>query len=106
MNGALKKKLLTIVVILVIAFLAVFLFGSLQVTADSSTRTNERKYYTSYVVEKGDTLWDIASEYKTSEYTSNQEYIEEVITSNQLDSTEIYPGQLIILPYYADQPLY
>ena len=66
---------------------------------------NNKKYFTSYVVEKGDTLWDIAQEYMTEEYDTAHVYIKEVMESNHLESTGIIEGQMLILPYYADKPI-
>ena len=53
----------------------------------------------------GDSLWDIADTYMTTGYSCVDEYIGEVIKSNRLESDVIYPGQLLILPYYSDRPL-
>ena len=106
MNRYLKEKVITICTIIILIFIAVFIFGSTTASADSNLRVNERKFFTIHVVKSGDTLWDIASDYMTPEYKSTNEYIREIITSNQMDSTDIYPGQLIIVPYYADAPIY
>ena len=61
-------------------------------------RTNERKYFTSYIVERDDTLWDIAGRYMTPEYDSIESYIEEVMESNHLHNDRIREGQMLILP--------
>lgn len=101
-----KKNLFTLCILIALVFIAVFIFGFETASADSNLRVNERKYFTSYVIKRGDTLWDIADRYITPEYDNINEYIREITISNQMDSTDIYPGQLIIIPYYADAPLY
>ena len=106
MKSCVKEKVITVCTIIALVLIAVFIFGSTTASADSNLRVNERKYFTSYVVKSGDTLWAIAGDYITPEYTSRNEYIREILTSNRMDSTDIYPGQLIIVPYYADAPLY
>lgn len=100
------KKLFVLMVLLGVLF-TVFIFpGNVaEAQADDSVRMNERKYFTSYVVEKDDTLWDIAERYITSEYESVNCYIREVMESNHLEHTGIKQGQLLILPYYADEPI-
>ncbi len=106
MSYNVKKRLFTVIIILALVFIMVFVFGGTKVSADTNLRVNERKYFTSYVVQSGDTLWDIAGNYMTKEYRDRNEYIKEVALSNQMESYDIRPGQLILLPYYADAPLY
>ena len=106
MSYKVKKRLFTIIIVLVLIFIMVFVFGGTKASADTNLRVNERKYFTGYVVQSGDTLWDIAGKYMTEEYRDRNEYIKEVAISNQMDSYDITPGKLIILPYYADAPLH
>lgn len=63
------------------------------------------KYYTSIVVEKGDTLWDIASRHITPEYANIGEYIGEVKALNHLSGDEIHAGEYLTIPYYSDDIL-
>lgn len=105
-KSMLKKRFATLFFLIVMAFALVFIFGSTKASADSRHRENDRKFFTSYVVESQDTLWGIAWQYITPEYDSMDEYIHEILCTNQLDSTRIYPGQLILIPYYADAPMY
>ena len=98
---------LFILAVIVGVFTMVFLFpwNVAEVKANESSTMNNRKYFTSYVVEKDDTLWDIAEEFMTEEYDSIYVYIDEVMESNHLKSTNIKYGQMLILPYYADAPI-
>ena len=100
------KKIFVLAVLLGVLFM-VFIFpgNAAEVQADDSSRMNERKYFTSYVVEKDDTLWGIAERYMTPESDSVNCYIKEVMESNHLEHTCIKQGQLLILPYYADEPI-
>lgn len=106
MEYSMKKRLIVIIMIIIFTTILLFFLRGNKALADSNMRVNDRKFFTSYVVKPGDTLWDIASEYITVEYSDRNEYIEEVMTSNRMVSSNIYDGQLIILPYYADQPIY
>ncbi len=63
------------------------------------------KYYTSIQIQSGDTLWEVANEYITSEYASMNEYIKEVKHLNSLDDDKIHEGQFLTVPYYSSQML-
>lgn len=106
MRKSISQKLAILFIVIALAVFAGLLFGAEEASADCPGRVNERKFFTSYTVKSGDTLWDIAGHYMTEEYTDTYEYIREITTSNHLDSTDIYPGQLLVLPYYADKPMY
>ena len=100
------RKIFGMTIILGI-FIAVLMFGSntAEANATNSNSSEDRKFFTTYVVEKEDTLWDIAEAYITSEYETIYMYINEVMQSNHLETTNIKCGQLLILPYYADAPI-
>jgi nucleoid-associated protein YgaU len=100
------KRFLFVFLVAVVFFMMNFMlpWNTAEVSAKDSMRINERKFFTTYVVEKDDTLWDIANNYMTDEYDSIYEYINEVMESNHLENTNIKYGQMLILPYYADAP--
>ena len=100
-----KKLFILAIVLGVLGMVLVFPWNTATAEANDSMRMNERKYFTSYVVQSGDTLWDIAEEYMTEEYASISSYIDEVVSSNHLNQDSIKQGQLLILPYYADEPI-
>lgn len=51
------------------------------------------------IVRSGDTLWDLVSQYY--QYSGDiRAAIYEVREINELDSVELYPGQLIYIPAY------
>ena len=98
-RGALSKALVTVFIIVLIAF-ASFYFNSSNVSAQNSS--NRNKQVVSIKIEAGDTLWGIAKEYMTEEYNDINEYIEEIKTSNGLFEDTIHEGHYLIVPYYAD----
>ena len=61
------------------------------------------KYYTSIRVSSGDTLWDIAKEYRTEEYSDISSYIAEVREINHLSSNQITDGMYLCIPYYSEE---
>ena len=84
--------------------LVITLFFSVRAaaTANAGTADSSRtKYYTSIQIEKGTSLWDIAGDYMTEEYVSQQEYIDEVMQMNHLKSDVIYEGAYLCVPYYS-----
>ncbi|WP_302416396.1 hypothetical protein [Blautia marasmi] len=73
-------------------------------TANAGTADSSRtKYYASIQIEKGTSLWEIAGDYMTEEYHSEQEYIEEVMQMNHLESDIIYEGAYLCVPYYSSE---
>jgi hypothetical protein len=92
------KKIAVGIIILLVVF-AIFC-NSRRVNAASTTRP-DNLVYTSYEIQKGDTLWDIAESHKWSG-CSTKKYIAEVKRINQMGSSEIIYGHYIILPIEAE----
>ena len=91
-----NKKVTIIVAIIIAAVLYVSITHMDASEADAST-----KYYTCISVESGDSLWDIAQKYMTDEYTSTQDYIDEVVSINNLNNdSSIVAGTNLVIPYY------
>lgn len=94
-------------ILLTICIVALLAIGSSTIFAKATT-TEEAdkvyyKYYTQVEIQDGDSLWSLAGEYmKNGPYKSRKEYMEEVAELNQLSSTKIIKGQLLIVPYYED----
>lgn len=93
------RKVAIIVAIIVISVLYV---AVTQKDASESDATNaSTKYYTCICIEEGDSLWDIADRYMTDEYSSEQEYIDEVASINNLSNpSEIVAGTNLLVPFY------
>lgn len=71
-------------------------------TATAKREGYRVKQVISVQIQKGDTLWSIASTYLSDEYRDVNEYINEIKHSNGLVSDTIHAGNYIIVPYYAD----
>lgn len=89
---------------ILVAFTLAFTRSSFLSSAKSNSQTQEVKYFTSIVVESGDTLWSIANKNKSYHYKSNEQYVSEVIQMNSLLNEDITVGQYLVIPYYADIP--
>ena len=91
--------------ILFIACLAVlvtvFTAGiAMRASAKEDGERPSRKYYMSYEVQPGDTLWDLASEYNDYSRQDTESYIASVKRTNHLTDDTIHVGQNLALPYY------
>ena len=95
-----KRQLLTafftFCMIVIISF-AVCGFSS---NAKMETEVEVCKYYKSVMIEKGDTLWSIASQNMNSGYNDISSYIEEVMRMNGLQDDRITEGMYLVIPYF------
>ena len=85
--------------VLVISIFAVLLSGTSQTQANEYEHAS--KQFKSIVIHPGDSLWSIASEYSDGHYSSIQEYIDELMFINCLDSDVILAGEYLLIPYYV-----
>ncbi|HIU02893.1 MAG TPA: LysM peptidoglycan-binding domain-containing protein [Candidatus Onthocola gallistercoris] len=74
--------------------------SEVSAASDEVSETVPDKYFISYIVQRGDTLWDIAGTHMSDHYPSVYHYIQEIMESNHLESTVIKTGQMLILPCY------
>ena len=51
-------------------------------------------------IKEGDSLWSIAKENMNPGFHDVNEYIEEVMTCNQLSSDKLYAGSYLMVPFY------
>jgi LysM repeat protein len=84
-----------ILLVLIISFSVI----STTVTAEKSF--DKVKLVTSVKIEKGESLWSIASRYISEEYKDMESYIKEIKKSNGLTSDVIHEGNYITIPYYT-----
>ena len=54
--------------------------------------------YISVVVESGDSIWDYANEYEDFHDMPNEYFVSWVVSKNELSTTNIIPGEALILP--------
>lgn len=84
------------------AFLAALIAAGTLSHADDSLKEKKHKYYSSYEIQQGDSLWSIAEEYMDREfYNSIQDYIDEVKDINGISKDMIHEGCYLIIPYYS-----
>lgn len=94
-----RNRRIAAVLFLVLTSLNISVIGhTLSVKAE---KPETYKYYTDIRVERGETLWDIAMEYMTEEYSSPSAYIREVKKINNIGE-QIQYGQYLTIPYYSE----
>lgn len=87
---------------LVLSIIVVFSISGLVTNARSTSDKQEYKYFMSYEVEQGDSLWSIASEHCDEHYESIDDFIEEICIINSLsDESHLITGNHLIIPYYS-----
>ncbi|MGF7144272.1 cell division protein YceG involved in septum cleavage [Anaerotaenia torta] len=86
------------ILLIVLAFSILFITK----TVTAQRNSDRRKLVTCVEIQKGDTLWSIASRYYTDEYSDMNEYIREIKESNRMVSDVIHPGNYIVVPYYTE----
>lgn len=90
-----------VAVVVLLLFMTVFLTGKQTKAGNLETSAASGKYYTSYEVKSGDTLWTIAEAYCAGSGQNIQAYVDEVCRINRLsDCNQIYSGNQICIPYY------
>ena len=71
-----------------------------KIDAESDLNRITYKYYKSYYVETGDSLWSIAKANMNPGFDDIYDYIHEVKRCNQLGSDKITAGNYLLVPYY------
>ena len=104
-----KKSSVTFRILFVIAIvilsISLLVLSPYRTKASSDGTSQRNKFYTSLYVNCGDTLWSIADEYITEEYSDTYEYINEVMSINNMHDSGIKAGMKLCVPYYAEKPL-
>lgn len=87
---------------LIIGILVVFSVSGLVTNARSTSDKQEYKYYMNYELERGDSLWSVASMYCDDHYDSVEDYMDEICIINSITcDTELLAGTSLIIPYYS-----
>ncbi len=96
-----EKRLIVVIGIIVIS-LGILLGSSISAFASAREKARIHKYYTSIQLRLGDSLWELAGEYASTDQ-SEQEFIDEVCEVNGISESNIlHSGQYLVVPYYSD----
>lgn len=83
------KRVKAVVTAFVLIFVLSFGFGSIFTSAHGAEgdSPSANRYYKSIEIESGDTLWTIAKEYHSPCESTVEEYFDELLELNHLDSS-------------------
>lgn len=91
---------LLVLTLSIISLIGCFLVGMYFTRPKNPEGREPLKSYTSIEIQPGDSLWSIASEHITEEYSSIQDYVMEIKALNGLGDDRIHAGRFLIVPYY------
>lgn len=94
----LNKLFLCAAAVLLAFGIGIFGIGQLADAHEEPARNND-SCYKSIEIKTGDTLWEIAEEYRTADYDSVYDYINELKAINGLMSDDIQAGQYLTVVY-------
>lgn len=96
----LKKQLILFIVTVMILFVSCAFFGNILTSAqDKSDKYTSNDCYKSIAIQYGDTLWSIAEQYMSDDYSSVQDYVKHLKKINDLKSDELEAGKYLIVTY-------
>ncbi len=97
-----KSSIAIIVSIITILFVGCIFVQAKTPVSEETVDLGRTKRFMSIEIEKGDSLWSIAEEYMTEEYSSIYSYIDEVKEINGLKKDTLYEGYYLVVPVYTD----
>jgi len=90
----------TCILVIMAALFLIVLFFLPERTASAGNTSVGTYTITSVQIEKGDSLWSIAQEHYSEEFTSLSDFISEIKRMNNLSSDTVYAGSYILIPQY------
>ena len=102
-TGKRRLRNLTVILLMLLAFCSGF-FGHtlLNARAEEQASPKLNRYYTSVQLRQGDSLWDLAEQYRQGSPYSRSEYVEELKRMNGLKSEQIHSGEYLTVVYFAE----
>jgi len=102
-----RKRILKLslfwVAVICIASIALSMLPGKKADAREEDQLVYYKYYDNVKIEKGDTLWGYAEEFRRPDGMSCSEYISDVKRINHLHGDKLVVDQTIVLPYYSTE---
>lgn len=90
------KLMMTLaVVVFALAILSAFVFKGQSV---KGAEIDFEKTYEEVVVYYGDTVWSIAQEHYDDDFYDLDEYVDEILSVNSMEHTNLTAGHVILIP--------
>jgi len=96
------KFVATLFIVSVVTCVLIFTNKNVSSADESANGIILNKYYKTITIQSGDTLWDIAKEYKAGNYQTTKEYVNELKEMNNLNTDNITSGQKLVVAYFAE----
>lgn len=92
----------TIILLMILAFCSGFFSHTLLNARAEEARPELKRYYTSVQLRQGDSLWNLAEQYRKGSGYSRREYVEELKRMNGLKSEQLHSGEYLTVVYFAE----
>lgn len=99
------KKVLFLFALIVLLGSGICGNSLMNTMAEEPAETKVVSYYTSIMIEKGDTLWGIAEEYAPQTNLSVPEYVKQLKQMNHLGEDVIHAGCHLVVMYQAEEEI-
>ncbi len=99
-----EKKWMVSIAVLVLAIIMMTL-GLTSKAVNASDGIEREKSVAYITISEGDTLWNIACDYYTTEYKDVNALIKEIKDTNHIGDN-VYIGQKIIVPHYIERAVF
>ena len=96
------KKIMMMLAVIVMVCSNFFGNSLLNAMAEEPDIPEKNCYYTSIMIESGDSLWSIAQEYRADTGMTVQEYVKQLKQMNGLKEDTIHVGQHLTVMYLAE----
>lgn len=83
----------------VLLFVTIFM-GRTMFTSMAKEESAATPYYKSVRIQEGDSLWELANQYKDGSSMSTHEYVDQLRQMNSLKKDTIHAGQYLTVVYY------
>lgn len=94
---------LVIIVLFMVALFLIVLFVLPERSAAAGNSIGGTYTITSVQIQEGDSLWGLASQYYTEEYSTLSDYITEIKRMNGLTSDTLYAGNYLLIPHFISE---
>ena len=100
MKKRIYNKIIMLTILVVISIITLLFFNLLSGKVKAQDSAPKVKYFKSIEIMEDDTLWSIAECHISIQYSSMQDYIEEVKKINNIKGDRIHQGCYLTVPYY------